>query len=45
MLRESIKNEEFYRSLCLEDGPISLVYKRKKQDKKLRQKQFSMSIL
>jgi len=30
MLRGSIRNEEFYRSLGFEDGPISLVYKRKK---------------
>jgi ribosomal protein S18 acetylase RimI-like enzyme len=29
MLRGSIRNEEFYRSLGFEDGPISLVYKRK----------------
>jgi len=28
MLRGSIRNEEFYRSLGFEDGPISLVYKR-----------------
>jgi ribosomal protein S18 acetylase RimI-like enzyme len=30
ILRGSIRNEEFYRSLGFEDGPISLVYKRKK---------------
>ncbi|MBU3156988.1 GNAT family N-acetyltransferase [Clostridium estertheticum] len=29
MLRGSISNEEFYRSLGFEDGPISLIYKRK----------------
>ncbi|MFZ5967078.1 MAG: GNAT family N-acetyltransferase [Bacillota bacterium] len=29
MLRGSIKNEGFYRALGFEDGPISLVYKRK----------------
>lgn len=29
MLRGSIRNEEFYRSLGFESGPISLVYKRK----------------
>jgi len=29
MLRGSIRNQEFYRSLGFEDGPISLVYKRK----------------
>lgn len=29
MLRRSVRNEEFYRSLGFEDGPISLVYKRK----------------
>ncbi len=29
MLRGSISNEEFYRDLGFEDGPISLVYKRK----------------
>ncbi|QUH20169.1 GNAT family N-acetyltransferase [Alkaliphilus sp. B6464] len=29
MLRGSISNEEFYRGLGFEDGPISLVYKRK----------------
>lgn len=29
MLRGSIENEEFYRTLGFEDGPISLVYKRK----------------
>lgn len=29
MLRGSIRNEEFYRSLGFEDGPISLVYTRK----------------
>jgi len=30
MLRGSIRNEEFYRGLGFEDGPISLVYKRKR---------------
>lgn len=30
ILRGSIRNEEFYRNLGFEDGPISLVYKRKK---------------
>ncbi|SKC82136.1 GNAT family N-acetyltransferase [Maledivibacter halophilus] len=30
ILRGSITNEEFYRSLGFEDGPISLVYKRRK---------------
>ncbi|MGH4123825.1 MAG: GNAT family N-acetyltransferase [Clostridium sp.] len=30
MLRGSNRNEEFYRSLGFEDGPISLVYKRKR---------------
>lgn len=29
ILRGSISNEEFYRGLGFEDGPISLVYKRK----------------
>ncbi|MDF2548508.1 MAG: hypothetical protein K0R93_3406 [Anaerosolibacter sp.] len=29
MLRGSVRNEEFYRSLGFEDGPISLIYKRK----------------
>ncbi|MBU3128614.1 GNAT family N-acetyltransferase [Clostridium tagluense] len=29
MLRGSIRNEEFYRILGFEDGPISLIYKRK----------------
>jgi ribosomal protein S18 acetylase RimI-like enzyme len=29
MLRGSIRNENFYRSLGFEDGPISLIYKRK----------------
>ena len=29
MLRGSIRNEKFYRSLDFEDGPISLIYKRK----------------
>jgi len=30
MLRGSITNEKFYRYLGFEDGPISLIYKRKK---------------
>jgi ribosomal protein S18 acetylase RimI-like enzyme len=30
MLRGSMRNEEFYRGLGFEDGPISLVYKRRK---------------
>ncbi|WML34443.1 GNAT family N-acetyltransferase [Clostridium sp. OS1-26] len=29
MLRGDIENEKFYRSLSFEDGPISLIYKRK----------------
>ncbi|MBW9159381.1 GNAT family N-acetyltransferase [Clostridium tagluense] len=29
MLRGSIRNEDFYRILGFEDGPISLIYKRK----------------
>ncbi len=29
MLRGSIRNEKFYRSLGFEDGPISLIYRRK----------------
>jgi ribosomal protein S18 acetylase RimI-like enzyme len=29
MLRGSIRNENFYRSLGFEDGPISLIYRRK----------------
>lgn len=29
MLRGSIRNENFYRSLGFEDGPISFIYKRK----------------
>ncbi len=29
MLRGSIENEKFYRSLGFEDGPISLIYRRK----------------
>lgn len=29
MLRGDIENEKFYRSLGFEDGPISLIYKRK----------------
>lgn len=34
ILRGSITNEEFYRSLGFADGPISLVYKRRKYDEK-----------